>query len=419
MEERNTDLMRRLGLWVWVLGLVVAGSAVLLVAGSRVGEHQASSFGQAYREFQASWGGAIDISPPQFSLVHRFTVQEPNAILQDWVEVEKTETTSVLPQEVRLHTRLAFREQQRGWLSFRTFEADSRDRYVVSNPSGRAGSLRVELQQPPGASILHGYTIVLPGLEDEPLRPAIGQPFTLLEVLEPGQSAEIEIRYSTKGMDRWRFLLSDWQDQVLPSFEALVEIDTPRFRLWRFGIPHTIERRDDGATVTFAVEDFTTNQDLGVSFQAVRQTMDRVQQAVLAAPVSLVLLLALVGVFARRSNRRFLAVHALFLTVFQVFFFLFVTYLVRFFGPAASIALAACITVIMFLASFPWLLGRRLAFTVALPSLLVLSAGHSLLFLLPMFRGLAFLGLVFLVCLVLMVVVSRLERPDPVPGDAR
>jgi len=42
---------------VWLGGLALAGSALLALTASRVGEHKSSTYGNAYTQFQNSWGG--------------------------------------------------------------------------------------------------------------------------------------------------------------------------------------------------------------------------------------------------------------------------------------------------------------------------------------------------------------------------
>jgi hypothetical protein len=65
---------RVFGILVWLGGISVTGSIVLMIAASRIGEHKSSTYGNAYRQFQDSWGGEIEILPPEFFL--KFTVLE-------------------------------------------------------------------------------------------------------------------------------------------------------------------------------------------------------------------------------------------------------------------------------------------------------------------------------------------------------
>ena len=133
MEERQAGAALRLaGLAVWLGTLLAIGSVVLLVAGSRIGEHRASTYGQAYDDFRASWGGQIDVTPPRFWLERRYVEREPNEALGDWVEVSRVESLDLVPRSVALEVDLAYGERQRGWLRFRTFEARTVERYHVA-----------------------------------------------------------------------------------------------------------------------------------------------------------------------------------------------------------------------------------------------------------------------------------------------
>jgi len=57
---------------IWLGGLAVAGSIVLAFTASRVGEHRSSTYGNAYVQFQDSWGGEIGIVPPEFVLERKY-----------------------------------------------------------------------------------------------------------------------------------------------------------------------------------------------------------------------------------------------------------------------------------------------------------------------------------------------------------
>ena len=52
---------RIFGMLMWLGGLIVAGSILLALTAARIGEHKSSTYGNAYTQFQNSWGGEIGI----------------------------------------------------------------------------------------------------------------------------------------------------------------------------------------------------------------------------------------------------------------------------------------------------------------------------------------------------------------------
>ena len=69
---------RIIGMLIWLGGLTIAGSILLGLTASRVGEHKSSTYGSAYLDFQNSWGGEIGLVPPKFNLKRRYQVSEYN-----------------------------------------------------------------------------------------------------------------------------------------------------------------------------------------------------------------------------------------------------------------------------------------------------------------------------------------------------
>jgi hypothetical protein len=91
----------------------------------------------------------------------------------------------------------------------------------------------------------------------------------------------------------------------------------------------------------------------------------------------------------------------------DVFYYLFVAYLIRFFGIIPTFAMSIVLTAVMFLVYCPNVLGWRFAGRVAGVYLFLLTVIFSLIFLMPIFRGLMFVILIFLVFMSIMIFVSR------------
>lgn len=392
---------------VWLGGLAVAGAIILTITASRVGEHKSSTYGRAYAEFQSSWGGEIGIVPPDFSLQRTWSVREYNSVSKEYEIVQKTEQIPLIPVSIGIRSTVNYGEQSIGLLKFNAFEVSNTDTYVVANKTGYTGELMLNLTTPENANLLHDFTVNVAGDGGAALRPVMGRSFVALSAWPAGAEATITVAYATKGMDTLKYNLSAYQNHVVESLEALLNINTRSFAIYRFGLPHQTDVTPEGASVRFEVKDFSTNQDLGITFDSKQMYLDQIQSLMAYSPLSLLLYILAIFIYTQIHSVRFNALHYIFIAAINVFYFLFVSYLIRFFGVGLSFAISTVLTAAMFLAYCPSVLGWRFASRVAAGYLFALTVVFSLIFLMPIFRGILFVALVFLIFMSIMIPVGR------------
>lgn len=392
---------------VWLGGLAIAGFVILSLAAARVGEQRSSTYGQAYAEFQNSWGGEIGIVPPAFALERTYTARRYNEAAKQYELEERTEQLPVIPHSIVIDSNVNYGERQLSLLTFNSFEARCQETYTIRNRTGYNGKLLLSVTKPEQANLLYDYQVRVIGRDGEAVTPVIGQSLVLLPAWDPEAEAQVIVTYATKGMDLFKYNLSAYDKQVIGRLEAQIQLNTSEFQIYRFGLPHTLETSAQGATLRFAMDDFSTTQDLGIAFTSRQMYLDHIQNLMRYSPVSLLLFLVVVLVFTQVRGVRFNPLHYLFLAAIDVFYFLFVAYLIRFVGLGLTFALAIGLTAAMFVAYVPNVVGWRFASRVLGPYLFVLTVVFSLIFVLPIFRGLLFVTLVFLVFLSVMVAVSR------------
>jgi hypothetical protein len=392
---------------VWLGGLAVAGSVILALTASRVGEHKSSTYGLAYVQFQDSWGGEIGIIPPEYILERKYIESVYNKDSEQYDQVEKTERFTLVPKSINIDSNVTYGEQVRDLLIFNAFEAKNTETYVVVNKTKYAGELLVKVSKPENANLMYDYKIILPAKGDLVVQPVMDHPVVLIPELAVGEEAEVVITYTTKGMDVFKYNLSAYQNSVIERIQANVKINVNEFGIYRFGLPHNTEVARDGATIQFDVENFSTTQDLGITFLAKQMYLDHIQSLLSYSPMSLVLFLVVIFFFSQIYGVRFNAFHYLFLGMINVFYFLFVAYLIRFFGVAVTFGVSILLTAIMFLVYCPNVFGWRFAMRVAGVYLFLLTVVLSLIFMMPIFRGLLFVVLIFLIFMSIMVFVSR------------
>jgi len=208
-------------------------------------------------------------------------------------------------------------------------------------------------------------------------------------------------------MDVFKYNLSEFQNSVIERLRATIRVNTDEFDIYRFGLPHTTDVTTAGATVQFDVSDFSTTQDLGVTFTAKQRYLDQIQSLMTYSPISLILFLVVIFFFSQIYAVQFNAFHYLFLGMIDVFYYLFVAYLVRYFGIVPTFGISIALTAAMFLLYCPNVFGRWFAFRVAGVYLFLLTVVFSLIFMLPIFRGLLFVILIFVIFMSIMTFVSR------------
>jgi hypothetical protein len=392
---------------VWLGGLAVAGSIILTITASRVGEHKSSTYGNAYVQFQNSWGGEIGIIPPEFSLQRTYTERQFNSVSEQYEDIVKTEQITLVPKSVKIDSNVNYGEQERDFLVFNAFEAKNTETYEVVNKTNYSGELLVKLTKPENANLMYDYTITLPAQGNLVMRPEMGKAIVLMPKISVGEDVEIIITYATKGMDVFKYNLSAYQNNVVESLQSQIKLNTNEFEIYRFGLPHDTETTSSGATIQFDVDDFSTTQDLGITFMSKQRYLDQIQSLMNYSPVSLILFLVVIFFFSQIYAIKFNAFHYLFIAMIDVFYYLFVAYLVRYFNIIPTFGISIALTAVMFLVYCPNVLGWRFAGRVAGVYLFLLTVIFSLIFLMPIFRGLMFVILIFLIFISIMIFVSR------------
>jgi len=410
-DSMGGDLMSKAArvFWmlVWLGGLAIGGSIILSITASRVGEHKSSTYGHAYSQFRDSWGGEIGIVPPEFALERVYTVEVYNKESEKYETEYRTEQIPLIPDSITIDSVVDYGEQERGLLRFNAFEAHTTETHTIPNQTEYSGKLLVTLANPQNANLMYDFSVSVPEKGTELLRPVMEESLVVASELRPGEKLVVVITYATKGMDIFKYNLSAYRNKVIDSLEARIALNTQDFEIYRFGLPHETEMTATGANIRFKIEDFSTTQDLGISFDSKQAYLDQIESLMRYSPVSLLLYLGAIFIFAQILSVRFNVLHYLFIAAIDVFYYLFVSYLIRFFGVGLTFAMSIALTAAMFLVYCPNVFGWRFSRRVAGPYLFASTVLLSLVFLMPIFRGILFVTLVFLVFMSIMVAVSR------------
>jgi len=399
---------RIFGMLVWLGGLAMAGAVILILTAARVGEHKSSTYGNAYFQFQESWGGEIGIVPPEFTLQRNYTEQQYNKDAGQYEEIKRADLYKLVPNSIAIDSNVKYGEQERDLLIFNAFEAYNEETYVITNTTEYSGEFQIKVTKPENANLLYDYTVSIPSRGNLVIRPMMDKPVVLLTDMQVGEQIEIIITYSTKGMDVFKYNLSAYQNNVIQGLNAKFNINTQEFDIYRFGLPHEISYPTAAdAEVVFTVDDFSTTQDMGITFLAKQRYLDQIQSLMNYSPMSLALFITVIFFFSQIHAVKFNPFHYFFLAMINVFYYLFVSYLIRFFGVVVTFGISILLTALMFLLYCPNVFGWRFASRVVGVYLFLLTVVFSLIFLMPIFRGLLFVVLIFVIFMSVMIFVSR------------
>lgn len=414
MSDPSPSSRLALGL-VTIACLTCAGTVALLVASSRIGEQKASTFGQAYRAFEQSWGGEQTFEPPELLLEWMETVSEYDHVRAAVISKQQLRTVPLYPSTIRLELDLGYAERSDGWLRFKTYESFARDTYTVVNDSRKSGPVKLRFFRPAAATLMYDFTFQVEGEEGHRAM-GLDDWIELVPELAPGASVTFHLGYRTKGVDTYRYRLSALSRRITDRLEATLRVDTARFRLLTLGLPHQREEAEDVVTLRFDMKAFSTSQDLGVVFDTAAVPLEQVEKLVTFGPVALFLFLVAIFAQARVRGIGLNALHLMGLAMVHGFYFAFVSYLIRFFGLAGTFGIAFTLAGAMAVSFATSVLGRRFSLRVVIPYFVALTLGHSIIFLTPVIQGLGLLLLIFGVFASLMPKLARVSLTEETGG---
>ncbi|PJZ68362.1 hypothetical protein CH373_05990 [Leptospira perolatii] len=411
--------MKLFKIFLWLFLIALTSSLILAMASDRIGEHKSSTFGKAYADFKASWGGEIGIILPKFIRKKKAEEKVWDAKSGNYVPTQTFLDTVLTPDSIQLSANLDYKEQSFSWLNFNAFEASNEEIYVIQNSTKETFPLYLNLQSLlfvdvllSGASLYTDFVLEIHNKNKVLTDIRFNEPALIWSDFKPGESLEVRLKYKVKGIDVFRYLTSEYRNSIIKKLNAKIIVNSDEFELYRFGLSHRIVKENGKTIVSFNLENFTTTEDIGISFLQANQYLDRVESLVARSPLACIVFILVIFVFSQVQKIRFNYLHYLFLVSILVFYYLYVTYLIRFIGIWPTFLISGVLTGIMFYVYAPRVFGKDFAYKIILPSLGSLTVLLSAVFLLPIFRGLLFITIMFVFFVVIMVAIARSKVDD-------
>jgi hypothetical protein len=299
-------------------------------------------------------------------------------------------------------------KKREGLIAFNSFLADVNNEYVLTNNTSFRDNLFVTFQRPENANILYDYLVIING---KPVTAefTVGEPFVLLEEFDHNQTVQVNIRFKTNGIDVIKYKISAYNKFVIKSFRAAFNINTSAYNLLQFGLPNKITKNGAGEQFVIEMNNFSTKQDVGISFVSIVNDLDQIERLIRFSPVSLFLFLLLVFILSQMNAVQFNFIHYLFIGIINIFYFLFISYIIRFFNIFPTLAFAFLLTSIMYVLYIPNITNKKFAYKILAPYHFALTTILSVIFLLPIYRGVSLIIFLFVIFLSIMVPIGKAD----------
>jgi inner membrane protein involved in colicin E2 resistance len=384
----------------WLFFIILTGSIALILTSARIGQQNDTTYGNVYRNFVGSWGGEISVSPTVFYFEEEY-VEEGT-----YKETKKIREHYILPDSIAVNSVINLDKKREGLITFNSYHVDIDNEYVLTNNTPFRDNLFIEFKRPANASILYDYLVVIDG-KTISTEFKVDEPFILLPEFNENQKVKINILFRTKGIDVLKYKLAAYNKYAIQSFRAVFNINTSEYNLLQFGLPHEITKNGENEQLVIEMNNFSTNQDVGISFVSIISDLDQIERLIRFSPVSLCLFIALVFMLSQMNNVQFHSIHYLFIAIINVFHFLFISYIIRFFNIFPTLIFAFLLTSIMYILYIPNATNKKFAFKILAPYHFALTTILSIIFLLPIYRGVSLIIFLFIIFLSIMIPIGK------------
>jgi inner membrane protein involved in colicin E2 resistance len=410
ITEEKPITSPKIGLLIlWVFFIVLAGSAALLITSLRVSQQNNTTYGNFFFIFTGSWGGEISIIPSNFyfeeSYIEKIERVDKGGITEI-TESKKTREHHLVPDSMVVNSTINLDKRREGLVIFNSYIVDITNEYILTNNTEFRDNLLIKFNRPVNASILNDYLVVI---NDKAITAEfpINEPFVLLSEFDQDQTVKITIGFKTKGIDVLKYNLSVYNKYIIKSFKGFFNINTSGYNLLQSGLPHEITKNGKHEQLAIEMNNFNTNQDVGISFVSTINDLDQIERLIRFSPVPLCLFMILVFILSQMNNITFHSVHYLFFAIINIFYFLFISYIIRFFNIFSTLFFAFLLTSIMYILYIPNVTNKKFAFRILAPYHFALTTILSVIFLLPIYRGVSLIIFLFLIFLSIMVPIGK------------
>jgi hypothetical protein len=217
------------------------------------------------------WGGAQRQAAPTVS--HQLPRQVTEEVIETDEEgrvtkrqVEKTirETISIPLVRSRVRADLALEHRRKGLLWYDTYTVQFRGSYRFTVSEDVAGPVKVAFTFPSSDSVYDDFSFRVNGQEAPPAD-QLDRGVWILTAMEPGAEADVEIGYTSRGLDTWNYYFAVGGVSTVRDFELTMTTDFGDFDFPPGTLSPTAKvQRDQGWKLAWRFDNLVSGKHIGV-----------------------------------------------------------------------------------------------------------------------------------------------------------
>jgi inner membrane protein involved in colicin E2 resistance len=380
-----------------------------LILGATISSRTYSSNDQLQNHVASTWGTEQQQSPPAASYavseaINTTTMENGKPVIHH-ESIQRQVSLPVRASRIRVNFHLAPR--QKGLLWYSTYAVDFAGDYAFSNDTSEAQTVAFRLKFPAQKAIYDGLQMKVNGqpvpfFTDE--QEAIGQ-----AVLQPGETADLQVAYRSQGLNSWRYQLGDG---VAQARDFMLTMQT-NFRDIDFAddtLSPTSKRLIPGGwELTWQYSNLISGFQIGMTMPAKLQPGPLAGEISYAAPVSLFFFFFLMFIITTLRRIDLHPMNYFFLATAFFAFHLLLAYLVDHVSIHTAMAISSVVSVALVVSYLRLVVGLRFAAFQAGTAQLIYLVVFSYAFFWKGFTGLSITIIAIITLFVVMQATGRIR----------
>jgi hypothetical protein len=326
--------------------------------------------------------------------------------IQKAPQVYSTTTTNhreylaLASSEIEVDLKLDHR--RKGLLWYSTYQVNFSGKYRIVNDADDPRQICVDFSFPAVDAVYDNFRFIVGEEEVKEVKLTSGKLTRTLE-LAGDQTQEIQISYSSQGLDTWQYGFGESVNQIR-NFLLVVNTDFEDIDFPPDGISPTEKQSSgDGWRLTWKYTNLLTGADIGVVLPQKLNPGPWVSKVTATAPISLFLFFFLMMVFTTIKNIRLHPMHYFFIATAFFSFHLLLSYLVDHVSIDLAFGICSAVSVFLLVSYMRLVVGVRLAFVEIALAQLVYLVFFSYTFFFKGYTGLA----ITILCICTLFVVMQ------------
>ncbi len=384
--------------------LIYLGAALAwVILGATVYQRSEDSERKLHSQVEGLWGTALQQRAPAFAV-------EETTRSKDAKSNEQTKTVShpVVPESGDLKVKLSYEPRRKGLLWYRTYTVDFDATYTVKHDYVAEPVLVTSYQFPTADASYDEFSFTVNGHQASQSGLVPGGLKKSVE-LPPGRTAQVHIRYRTRGLDTWSYAFGEGVTQV-KNFALVADTDFKQIDFPAKSISPTQKQpTDQGWKLTWEFKNTLSGYRLGVEMPEKLQAGPTAARIAFFAPVGLLFFVAVIVIIGMMRGQNLHPMHYFFVAGGFFSFHLLMAYLADHLDFSLTFAICAGMSVILVISYLIRAIGAGFSLQVALPAQVLFLVIFSYTFFFKGYTGLSITVASILTLAVLMHVTAKVD----------